>query len=72
MLRTNVFCIEKKVANMAGWQIWPWDMLKYFFKYNFNNVKIIAYAFVLVWHGLAVVWPQAIYMHALHIDLERR
>jgi len=19
----------KKVANMAGWQIWPWDTLKY-------------------------------------------
>jgi len=29
----------------------------------------MAYAFVLVWHGLAVVWPQAIHMHALHIDL---
>ena len=27
MLRTDVFCIGKKVANMAGWQIWPWDTL---------------------------------------------
>ena len=33
------------------------------------SVGIMAYAFVLVWHGLAVVWPQATHTHALHIDL---
>jgi len=27
MLRTDVFCMGKKVANIAGWQIWPWDTL---------------------------------------------
>ena len=36
MLRTNLFYIGKKVANMAGWQIWPWDTLNYIIK-----VKVI-------------------------------
>jgi len=48
MLRTDVFCMGKKVANMAGWQIWPWDTLIIFIlnKFCLNKFSFIKVMYI--------------------------